>query len=107
MQELKILSLKEDFDKTTTQLKTNSNIKKNTEESESSKEKDENDNNYTYTLKRSNDQRESRKNKKREATSQRRSFAQIYSMMFNGYWCKCKNYGHKSIHCRAHDKITP
>ena len=28
-------------------------------------------------------------------------------MMFNGYCYKCNNYGHKSIHCRYHEKIMP
>ena len=28
-------------------------------------------------------------------------------MMFNGYCYKCNNYGHKAIHCRDHEKITP
>ena len=46
-QELKILSLKEDLDKTTTQLKTNSKIKKNIEESKISIVKEENANTNT------------------------------------------------------------
>ena len=27
-------------------------------------------------------------------------------MMFNGYYYKCNNYGHKAIHCRYHENIT-
>ena len=28
-------------------------------------------------------------------------------MMLNGYCYKCNNYGHKAIHCRDDEKITP
>ena len=92
-QELKILSLKEDLDKTISQLKTNSKIDNN---SEYSMEEEEKTNIYTRILKRFHDQQESR-----EITAQR------YPMMFNGYCYKCNNYGHKAIHCRDHEKITP
>ena len=79
--ELKILSLKEDLDKTTAQLKTNSKIKNN---SEDSMEDEKKNNNYTHILKRFHDRQESR-----EVTTQR------CPMMFNGYYYKCNNYGHK------------
>ena len=86
-QELKILSLKKDLDKTATQLKINSKIKKNIEEKVNSN---------TCILRRSHDQQESR-----EVTTQR------YPTRFHGDYYKCNNYGHKAIHCRAHDRITP
>ena len=69
--ELKILSLKEYLDKPTAQLKTNSNIEKNIEESKSSMEKEKKTNSYTCILGTSHDQQESR-----EGTSQRRLFSQ-------------------------------
>jgi len=106
-QELKILSLKEDLNKAVAQLKTNSKIEKNIEESESSREKEEKANSYTDIFSRSHDQQDSRKNRNRELASQRRSFAQGYPMMFNGHCYKCNNYGHKAIHCRTHDRIIP
>ena len=56
-------------------------------------EEEEKTNNYTHILKRFHDQQESR-----EVTTQR------YPMVFNGYCYKCNNYGHKAIHCRAHEK---
>ena len=59
-------------------------------------EEEEKTNSYMCILKRLHDKKESR-----EVTSQR------YLMMFNGYHYKCNNYGHKSIHCRDHEKITP
>ena len=59
-QELKILSLREDLDKTTTQLKTNSKIEKNIEESKISIVKEEKANSNTCILRRSHDQQESR-----------------------------------------------
>ena len=65
-------------------------------------EKEENTNNYTCITRRSSDQQESR-----EGTSQRRLFFQRYLMMFNGYCYKCNNYGHKAIHCRDNEEITP
>ena len=101
-QELKILSLKEDLDKTTALLKTNSKIEKNIEERKISMEKEENTNSHTCILRRSHDQQESR-----EGTSQRRFFSRKYPMMFNGYCYKCNNYGHKAIHCRDDEKTTP
>ena len=54
-QELKILYLKEDMDKTTTQFKTNSKIENNNEDS---MEEEEKSNNYTHILKRFHDQQE-------------------------------------------------
>ena len=57
-QKLKILSLKEDLDKTTIQLNTNPNIEKNVEESKISMENEEKSNNYTRILKRTHDQQE-------------------------------------------------
>ena len=56
-QELKILSLKEDLDKTIAQLKTNLKIEKN---SEDSMEEEEKTYSYTRILKRFHDQQESR-----------------------------------------------
>ena len=88
--------MKEYMDKTTTQLKTNSKIEKNTEESKSFIKKEEKDNSNTCTLRTSQNQQESR-----EATAQR------YPIRFHGHCYKCNNYGHKSIHCIAHDRITP
>ena len=78
---MKILSLKEDLDKITSQLNTNSKIENNNEES---MEEEEKTNTYTYILKIFHDQQESR-----EVTTQR------CPMMFNGYYYKCNNYGHK------------
>ena len=63
---MKILSLREDLDKTTTQLKTNSKIEKNIEESKRSIVKEEKANSNTCILRRSHDQEESR-----EVTAQR------------------------------------
>ena len=57
-QELKILSLREELDKTTTQLKTNSKIEKNIEEIKISMEKEENNNSYTCILRRFHDQQD-------------------------------------------------
>ena len=65
-------------------------------------EKEEKTNSYTRILRRSHDQQDSR-----EGTSQRIFFSQRYHMMFNGYCYKWNNYGHKAIHCRDHEKITP
>ena len=94
-QELKILSLKEYLDKTTTQLKKNSKIKNNIEESKISIVKEEKTNNNTCSLRSSHDNQESR-----EVTTQR------YPTRVHGHYYKCNNYGHKSIHCRARDIIT-
>ena len=55
MKELKMLSLKEYLDRTTTLLNTNSKIKKKTEEIESSRENNEKANCYTCILRRSHD----------------------------------------------------
>ena len=74
----------EDLDKTTTQLKTNSKIEKNIEESKISIVKEEKDNSNTCILRRSHDQQESR-----EVTAQR------YPIRFHGHCYKCKSYGHK------------
>ena len=54
-QELKILSLREDLEKTTTQLTTNSKIEKKIEESKISIVKEEKDNSNTCILRRSHD----------------------------------------------------
>ena len=94
--ELNILSLKEDLDKTTTQFNTNPKTKNNIEENKSSMEKEENANNNTCILRISHDQQESR-----EVASHR------YPIRFHAHYYKCNNYGHKAIHCRAHDIITP
>ena len=59
-QELEILSLKEDLDKTTTQLNTNSKIPNNIEESKRSIVKEEKCNSNTCILRISHDQQESR-----------------------------------------------
>ena len=59
-------------------------------------------NSYTRILRRPHDQQESR-----EGASQRRFSSQRYLMMFNGYCYKCNNYGHRSIDCKDHEKITP
>ena len=67
---MKILSLKEDLDKTTAQLKTNLKIENKSEYFI----EEEKTNGYKCILKRFHDQQESR-----EVTSQ------IYIMMFNGY----------------------
>ena len=67
-------SQKEDLNKAVAQLKTNSKIEKNIEESESSREKEEKANSYTDIFSRSHDQQDSRKNRNRELASQRRTF---------------------------------
>ena len=95
-QELKILSLKEDLDKTTTLLKINSNIENNIKESKRYIENEEKANNNRCILKTSHDQQESRE-----------VIAQRYPIRFHGHCYKCNNYGHKASHCRAHDKISP
>ena len=77
-QELKILSLREDLDKITTQLNTNSKIEKNIEESKISIVKEEKANINTCFLRRSHDQQESR-----EVTAQR------YPIRFHGHCYKC------------------
>ena len=59
-------------------------------------EDEENTNSNTRPLRTFHDQQKSR-----EVTAQR------YPMMFNGCCCKCDNYGHKAIHCRDHENITP
>ena len=75
------------MDKTTTQLKTNSKIENNNEEIKRYIENKEKDKNNTCILRRSHDQQESRE-----------VIAQRYPIRF---------HGHKAIHCRAHDRITP
>ena len=84
---MNILSLKEDLDKTTTQLKTNSKIKNNIEENKISMEKEEKDKSNTCILKTSHVQQESRD-----------VIAQRYPIKFHGHCYKCNNYGHKAIH---------
>ena len=81
-QELKILSLREDLDKPTTHLKTNSKIEKKIEESKISIVKEEKANRNTCILRRSHDQQELR-----EVTAQR------YPIRFHGHYYKCNNYG--------------
>ena len=77
-------------------MKTNSKIEKNIEEIKISIVKEEKDNSNTCILRRYHDQQESRK-----VTAQR------YLIRFHGHYYKCYNYGHKAIHCRAHDRIAP
>ena len=89
-QELKILSLKEYLDKTSTQFNTNSKIEKNIEERKTFIVKEEKANIITRILKIYHDQQESR-----EDTSQRIFYSHRYPIMFNGYFYKCNNHSHK------------
>ena len=84
------------MDKTTIWFKTNSKIEKNIEESKIYIVKEEKDNSIKCSLIRSHDKQELR-----QFTTQR------YPTRFHGHCYKCYNYGHKAIHCRAHDIITP